>query len=746
LTSELETGWARSTRISYVGDTFQPLMVFQGLKDRSQDFLYLSFDVRVDNSFDNNDTIILVFRPSFSTTGHTNDERRIDIAPLSTGIGAGKSSDPPIAQDTPAVPAGAPASSTYSIKAQRNPRNVEYRKWNASTSSWVTQADLNFDIKVRSWVLGTTNKNWSVEIKVPTSITAAGVGNEWINLDPNGFGFYFNVIRVCGSGSCTSGSIPTGTFAANQFTWPRADYATCNRLIFNGMCGGNAGGTGPIGQREIPSAWLGEAAINPTTGCQGVRFQNGPDGIGIRDPAHATDPLGSVIDANLANTFTARLENIAPGPTPSPALGVRAEFRIANFGIGGGVGSWDPIPLPTPPAANSNPTARQSINPTGTTDLTAAWTLSLTDKARYCNPSLTSCPPGKLDSHQCLWVLLDSDQNVDFTESSVRRNMDFVNLSTFTRQAEISGKDYPSPPAGQTDQDFFLQVNHVRLVSLRDLSGRPPGGLITSASTGGHGLGLDQDMISPLEEAIYRRQAASSGIVSTWVWMMHGYRNTGASIIIDGTMYAIQEPVGGFGYIADHNGRVKDFNYQVSGAELRSLPNNPDGYTLPVPNGGVRVITTRLEAVEAANGPGLNGKRWGLSLHAGANFPHGSFNTFSSGFSFTADLEYRINQNFSLEGLYGFNRFKPGLNLHNLSANGKFYFGSASTRPFFNAGVGAYVFGSGTVHAGANLGAGLQFNVNPKFAVEAAYNFHEVFTSGSHPRFSTLQGGIRFRF
>jgi hypothetical protein len=139
-------------------------------------------------------------------------------------------------------------------------------------------------------------------------------------------------------------------------------------------------------------------------------------------------------------------------------------------------------------------------------------------------------------------------------------------------------------------------------------------------------------------------------------------------------------------------------------------------------------------------------KRWGLSLHAGANFPHGSFSVFGSGFSLTADLEYRINQNFSFEGLYGFNRFKPGLNLHNLSANGKFYFGSASTRPFFNFGGGVYVFGSGTVHAGANLGAGLQFNVNPNFAVEAAYNFHEVFTSGSHPRFSTLQGGVRFRF
>jgi opacity protein-like surface antigen len=52
----------------------------------------------------------------------------------------------------------------------------------------------------------------------------------------------------------------------------------------------------------------------------------------------------------------------------------------------------------------------------------------------------------------------------------------------------------------------------------------------------------------------------------------------------------------------------------------------------------------------------------------------------------------------------------------------------------------------GGTHGGLNLGAGLQFNVSPKFAVEGAYNFHNAFLSGTSFRFSTVQGGVRFRF
>lgn len=148
-------------------------------------------------------------------------------------------------------------------------------------------------------------------------------------------------------------------------------------------------------------------------------------------------------------------------------------------------------------------------------------------------------------------------------------------------------------------------------------------------------------------------------------------------------------------------------------------------------------------------------KRWGLSLHAGANFPHSDFNDFfNTGFSFNADLEYRLSNHVSLEALYGYHRFpteffSAHLDLHQLSGNVKVFGGNTSVRPFINGGGGVYHFnggGGGDTRGGANIGGGLQFNLTPTFAVEGAYNFHTVFTPGSNVKFSTLQGGVRFRF
>jgi hypothetical protein len=153
-------------------------------------------------------------------------------------------------------------------------------------------------------------------------------------------------------------------------------------------------------------------------------------------------------------------------------------------------------------------------------------------------------------------------------------------------------------------------------------------------------------------------------------------------------------------------------------------------------------------------------KRWGLSLHAGGSFPHSGFNTaFNPGPNVGVDLEYRVNNRFSLELIYTFHRFKgetfdfsgvpirvDDLNLHQFSFNGKVYGSTSPVRPFFNFGVGAYKFDPGDTHGGINVGGGLQFDLTPTIAIDVMYNFHNVFTPGSDVKFSTAQGGVRFRF
>jgi opacity protein-like surface antigen len=162
------------------------------------------------------------------------------------------------------------------------------------------------------------------------------------------------------------------------------------------------------------------------------------------------------------------------------------------------------------------------------------------------------------------------------------------------------------------------------------------------------------------------------------------------------------------------------------------------------------------KAVPQSPPSGKNFKRWGLSLHAGVSIPHGDFNRFfNPGPNVAVDLEYRITSTFSLEAIYGFHRFgeeafgfvnQDGLNLHQLSFNGKLYGSSSPVRPFVNFGGGAYHFDPSSTHGGVNVGGGVQFDVSSTVAVEGSYNFHNVFTSGSSTTFSTAQGGVRFRF
>jgi outer membrane protein with beta-barrel domain len=138
---------------------------------------------------------------------------------------------------------------------------------------------------------------------------------------------------------------------------------------------------------------------------------------------------------------------------------------------------------------------------------------------------------------------------------------------------------------------------------------------------------------------------------------------------------------------------------------------------------------------------------------AGVAIPHGDLSTFlDPGFSVNTGLEYMITTQFSAEGIFGYHRFSNSFfsghtNLYQLSGNGKFYFvdHSSKVRPFVNGGVGAYVTDSGTAHFGGNVGGGVLYEATPRFGLEGSYNFH-AFSAGTALKFSTVQGGVRFRF
>lgn len=147
------------------------------------------------------------------------------------------------------------------------------------------------------------------------------------------------------------------------------------------------------------------------------------------------------------------------------------------------------------------------------------------------------------------------------------------------------------------------------------------------------------------------------------------------------------------------------------------------------------------------------GSKFAVFFYAGVNIPHEEASDFlDPSLSLSGGVEYSVTEQFSLEGILGFHRFRFGgifddhANLYQVSANAKYYFGNDPARLFVNAGGGVYNFDGSSTRGGLNVGGGVQLDISPKFAVEGAYNLHNVFTSGSNFRFSTVQGGVRFRF
>jgi hypothetical protein len=149
-------------------------------------------------------------------------------------------------------------------------------------------------------------------------------------------------------------------------------------------------------------------------------------------------------------------------------------------------------------------------------------------------------------------------------------------------------------------------------------------------------------------------------------------------------------------------------------------------------------------------------KRFAFFGGVGGNFPHGDFDTvLDSGLSTQLGFEFRFTNRLSAEGTFGYDRFSSPffpnhLNFYRGSGNLKFYpvIGTFQFGVFGGGGVYHFTFGGGggETHGGVNFGAVAEYRITTSLGVESTYNFHNVFTSGSNTQFSTVQGGVRFRF
>lgn len=425
-----------------------------------------------------------------------------------------------------------------------------------------------------------------------------------------------------------------------------------------------------------------------------------------------------------------------------PATDLDATFRIANWGT-----------QPTDPAAIN--TVWTTVNPTPATNaaavanntkgsLTFNWQMTANDgtvndvctftpqpAGIVCNP----LPPTPRWIHQCMLVELSGAPGITFPVSSVARNMNFVQASTFRREAEVSVRGLPPLPGSPPQRDVFLYVQADNMPAQVTNGGgprpgsTPPVGIAkprTSVASS-----TQPGKVEPLEKTQYAKLRETEP-----TYQVHGFHDTGQTLTLRGRSYKVLEPQSSFGYFVDHTGTLLGWRHELQGADLIA----PDYYKVRVNQNGTTTVTTLIEAIES---------RWSLSAHGGFNVPIGDFaDRCDGGLSVGLDAEYRFTGVFAAEVFYGHERIDcdDADALHHLSVNGKVYFGQVMWKPFVGAGIGRYDLSPGPAATGTNVFGGVQVDVRPRVAIEATAKWHLVEIGGADSNFFTLQGGVRVRF
>ena len=563
--AQVEAGYVGGSRFTFAdtsgaSSSGAATVAFQGVKHNSADFIFLAWIIRFDFSFDEDDRIICALRPASLAAGQ---ERRIDIRPLKGPAGASDATSDPH-DYVPSVPDG------LLVKTNKDPFHLEF--YRPSGSAWQQYSPAtpgSYAVKVRSEELGsgtgTTARYWTVELQLPTT-NAAG-GGDWIDLQSS-FGLYWNVIRVCSGPGC-SGLTLNYDFCA-EFPWPNPAFVITDP----------ATGPVPAAQWQIPSSWYGLGVLGGAA--TGVDFRNGINGIGIRTGGPG-GPIGGTVDMTLGatNTIAARVFDNDPNPG-AVARGVTAEFRLADFGLGpyGNAALWDKIDIHGP----GNPTPPHDVAASAPdVDLTANWTITAADRAKY----------GPLWHDQCLWTLLDSAAGASFAESSLRRNLALVNLSKAAHPVTVTGKGHGSPARGAPRHDFLLHVVNVKY---------PPPVIIDAPEP--QVAGERDEARAPardlnLEPTLTGAIAFDAGTV-TWLHVVNGYRATGKRLTIDKKRFAIWTHAGACAFVGKHilgEGESEDgtgYSWQFDGGGIRKRDEGV--YYIPVPPDADVQLNATLEA------------------------------------------------------------------------------------------------------------------------------------------------------
>jgi hypothetical protein len=344
-----------------------------------------------------------------------------------------------------------------------------------------------------------------------------------------------------------------------------------------------------------------------------------PTGISIDPLAIGLKPVVSGIPSTTAHYGTGHGPNdwvaeMTPDPS-SPVIApgsVKARFRIANWGSAIGMdGDWkDMIPSPSPgvPGTQTNSSSEIDWHCVNPPDVSAP----------QCYQLPTGAPPD-----QCLLVELSQagGSGVRFLHDSARRNMDFVNSSTFERLGEISVRGLTPLPGGGGRRDVYLYVRTLNMPP--ETNGNPPiqipppvpppsppsrdagpppigaGVLARDARAVGKGGELDAGGPPPRYRMdTYERYAS---VMPTYE--VHVYHDTGRTRTENGQTLKILESQTPFGYFVQHQGDLVGWTHELTGEGFVLEQISPNFYRAHVPDNGSIMVRTKIVAREPPRVP-----------------------------------------------------------------------------------------------------------------------------------------------
>jgi len=328
--------------------------------------------------------------------------------------------------------------------------------------------------------------------------------------------------------------------------------------------------------------------VNPTV------VANCPTGISIDPMSIGTKPVmagGPSTTVHFgaghpANDFVAELTN-TDTLNPPTSNSVQGRFRIANWGTQVGVGgSWTDVAT-----VGTSSTAAHGTNAAMPTEVLLN---CINPPFNATNNSCYQLPSGA-PADQCLLVELSQNNGsgMRFVHDSARRNMDFVNASTFERSAEISLKGLAPLPGSPGTRDVYIYVRTLHLPAVTDGNHQAP--VPPPVPPVPVGKNREAAMAAATNQGPprYRMNTYERIASVTPTYEVHVYHDTGKTETVGGQTRHVLEPQTPFGYFVEHAGALSGWKHALIGEGFVLDEIGPNFYHAKIPdNGSVRVHTT----------------------------------------------------------------------------------------------------------------------------------------------------------